>query len=172
MLTLDDLREIINTYLKETDYQLISLQMDEEDNILVEIDRLGVVDVDFCAELNRYLCEQVEKQYPQHNYSFEVGSVSLTDNFKSKLQYQKHLGHSVEVMVEADKLPLDVQPFFKEETQNLKLRGQLVNVEDNFFSIEMEVKVLLEGKKRKQKQMITVSFNYDDVQYTKYNLTF
>ncbi|MBP3586993.1 MAG: hypothetical protein J6J29_05795 [Paludibacteraceae bacterium] len=172
MLTLDYLREIINAYLKDTDYQLISLQMDEEDNILVEIDRLGVVDVDFCAELNRHLCEQIEKQYPQHNYSFEVGSVSLTDNFKSKLQYQKHLGHSVEVMVEADKLPLDVQPFFREETQNLKLRGQLVNVEDNFFSIEMEVKVLLEGKKRKQKQMITVSFNYDDVQYTKYNLTF
>ena len=49
MLTLDDLREMINAYLKETDYQLISLQMDEEDNILVEIDRLGVVDVDFCA---------------------------------------------------------------------------------------------------------------------------
>jgi hypothetical protein len=101
-----------------------------------------------------------------------VGSVSLTDNFKSKLQYQKHLGHSVEVMVGVDKLPADVLPFFKEETQNLKLRGLLVNVEEDTFAIEMEVKVLLEGKKRKQKQMITISFHYDDVQYTKYNLTF
>ena len=156
MLTLDDLREMINAYLKETDYQLISLQMDEEDNILVEIDRLGVVDVDFCAELNRHLCEQVEKQYPQHNYSFEVGSVSLTDNFKSKLQYQKHLGHDVEVLAADGK----------------KYRGSLVSVDEDTFAIETEVMVQVEGKKRKQKEIQTLSFGYDAVKYTKYDLKF
>ena len=145
----EQIKELVETYLKDTDYQLQRLEIDKDNNILVEIDRLGVVDVDFCAELNRYLVEKLGDE----DYSLEVGSVSLTAPFVSKIQYQKHLGHEVEVLADGK-----------------KWHGQLVSVDEDTFSIDTEVMVVVEGKKKKQKEIQTVTFKYDDVVYTKYEL--
>ena len=89
------LQNWIEEYLKGTDYELVTLTVSAENDILVEVDRLAGVDVDFCAELNRYLVEKLGDE----DYSLEVGSVSLTDPFKTKIQYLKNLGHDVEALV-------------------------------------------------------------------------
>ena len=149
MITKELVKELVETYLKDTDYQLQTLEIDSEQNILVEIDRLGVVDVDFCAELNRFLVEKLGDE----DYSLEVGSVSLTAPFVSKIQYQKNLGHEVEVLADGK-----------------KWHGQLVSVDDETFAIDTEVMVQVEGKKRKQKEIQTITFNYKDVKYCIYDL--
>ncbi|MBQ2607597.1 MAG: ribosome assembly cofactor RimP, partial [Paludibacteraceae bacterium] len=95
MLNIEDLKQWISDFLSETDYQLITLTVSAGNDILVEVDRLQGVDVDFCEKLNRYLVEKLDAVEP--DYSLEVGSVSLTDPFKTKMQYEKNLGHDVEV---------------------------------------------------------------------------
>ena len=156
MITLSELKKIVEQLLQGTDYQLQRVEIDGENNILVEIDRLGIVDVDFCAELNRLLIEKMENgEWKMENYSLEVGSVSLTDPFVSKLQYIKHVGDEVEVLANGK-----------------KVRGQLISADEDTFSIEIEVMVLPEGKKRKVKELQTLTFRYDEVTYTKYNLKF
>jgi hypothetical protein len=45
-------------------------------------------------------------------------------------------------------------------------------VDEASFAIETEVLVAVEGKKRKQKEMQTLTFAYDAVKYTKYDLKF
>ena len=147
------LQNWIEEYLKGTDYELITLNVSAGNDILVEVDRLAGVDVDFCAELNRYLVEKLDTVEP--DYSLEVGSVSLTDPFKTKLQYEKNLGHDVEVLVEGK-----------------KLRGQLVSVDEETFSVDVEEKVAVEGKKRKQTQIVTHTWRYDEPKYVKYDLKF
>ena len=117
MVTIEQVKSLVEAYLKDTDYELQTLEIDKDQNILVEIDRLGVVDVNFCAELNRYL---VEKLGDKDDYSLEVGSVSLTDPFKTKIQYQKNLGHNV-VVTDAD---------------DKKFSGQLISVDEETFMIE------------------------------------
>jgi len=117
MITKEQVEKLVNGYLKDSDYELQTLEIDKEQNILVEIDRLGVVDVDFCAELNRYLVEQLGDK---EDYSLEVGSVSLTDPFKSKIQYQKNLGHNVVVT----------------DMDGKKHSGQLISVDEDTFMIE------------------------------------
>ena len=149
----DELRQWIDEYLKGTDYELITLNVSPGNDILVEVDRLAGVDVDFCAELNRYLVEKLDTVEP--DYSLEVGSVSLTDPFKTKMQYEKNLGHDVEVLVEGK-----------------KLRGQLVSVDEETFSVDVEEKVAVEGKKRKQTQIVTHTWRYDEPKYVKYDLKF
>jgi ribosome maturation factor RimP len=131
-------------------------------DILVEVDRLAGVDVDFCAELNRYLVEKLEaylQLLPEGkrdlDYSLEVGSVSLTDPFKTRMQYEKNLGHDVEVLVEGK-----------------KLRGQLVSVDEETFSVDIEEKVVVEGKKRKETQIVTHTWRYDEPKYVRYDLKF
>lgn len=138
MITEEQVRTIVNEYLHDTDYELQTLQIDKDQNILIEVDRLGIVDVDWCAALNKYIVDHLN---PDDNYSIEVGSVSLTDPFKSRIQYQKHLGHNVVVTDKEDK----------------RYSGQLISVDEDTFQIEAEE---------------TLTFRYDEVKRTVYNITF
>ena len=151
MLDKQQLQNWIEEYLKGTDYELITLSVSAANDILVEVDRLAGVDVDFCAELNRFLVEKLGDA----DYSLEVGSVSLTDPFKTKMQFEKNLGHDVEILVEGK-----------------KLRGQLVSVDDETFSVDIEEKVAVEGKKRKETQLITHTWKYSEPKYVRYDLKF
>ena len=158
-----DIEQAARTFLEGTGYELITLDIDSENNILVEVDSLKGSDVDFCAELNRHLVAFLDgKNEP--DYSLEVGSVSLTAPFKTKMQYEKHLGQDVEVLVEIKNEELKIK--------NEKYRGQLVSVDDETFSVDVEEKVAVEGKKRKQTQINTHTWRYDEVEYCKYDLKF
>ena len=145
------LQQWIEEYLSGTDYELITLNISAGNDILVEVDRLTGVDVDFCAELNRFLVEKLGDE----DYSLEVGSVSLTDPFKTKMQFEKNLGHDVEVLIEGK-----------------KIYGQLVSVDEESFSVDVEEKVKVEGSKRPVKQMVTHTWRYDEPKYVKYDLKF
>ena len=147
------LKNWIEEFLKDTDYELVTLRVSPANDILVEVDRLEGVDVDFCAELNRFLVEKLDAVEP--DYSLEVGSVSLTDPFKTKTQYMKNLGHEVEVLIDGK-----------------KLRGLLVSVDEETFSVDVPEKVEVEGKKRKELQIHTYTWRYDAPKYVKYDLKF
>ena len=149
------LEHLVQEYLKDTDYALITLDINSQNEILIEVDRLQGVDVEFCGALNQYMVEQLDAAGVE-NYSLEVGSVSLTDPFKTKMQYEKNLGHDVEVLTR----------------EGRKLRGQLVSVDADSFAVDVDTLVAVEGKKRKQHEMITHTFAYGDVKYTKYDLKF
>lgn len=153
MLDKAQIESIINRYLRDTDYELITLSISSQNEILVEIDRLRGVDVDFCADLNRYMVEQLDAAGVD-DYAIEVGSVSLTDPFKTKMQYEKNLGHDVEILTGEGK----------------KLRGQLVDVNDDTFAVDVDMLVQVEGKKRRQRVVETRTFRYTDVKYTRYDL--
>ena len=160
MLDKTQLQNWINEYLQGTDYELITLNVSAGNDILVEVDRLAGVDVDFCAELNRYLVDKLEgltanSQEPIADYSLEVGSVSLTDPFKTKMQFEKNLGHDVEVLIDGK-----------------KLRGQLVSVDEETFSVDTVEKVAVEGKKRKETRIVTHTWHYNEPKYVKYDLKF
>lgn len=156
MIVLDQLKEWISDFLRETDYELITLEMSPENDILVEVDRLEGVDVDFCEKLNRFLVEKLEANANANaDYSLEVGSVSLTDPFKTKMQYEKNLGHDVEVLVDGK-----------------KVHGQLVSVDEDTFSVDVEERVTVEGKKRKELQVHTYTWRYDEPKYVRYDLKF
>ena len=165
MLNKQDLQNWISDFLKDTEYELVTLTVSPANDILVEVDRLAGVDVDFCADLNRYLVEKLD-QLPTTNdqrpidYSLEVGSVSLTDPFKTKTQYLKNLGHDVEVLAKGEK------------GEWRKFKGLLVSVDDETFSVDIPEKVAVEGKKRKELRMTTYTWRYDEPKYVKYDLKF
>ncbi len=149
------IQNLIQEKLQGTGYELITFQVNAQNEILVEVDKLEGVDVDFCATLNHFLVENLEAQGVE-DYSLEVGSVSLTAPFVTKMQYTKHLGHEVEVLAADGK----------------KYRGTLVSVDEESFALDTEVMVAVEGKKRKQKEIQTLTFAYNAVKYTKYDLKF
>ena len=163
----------IEEYLNGTEYELVTLEISAENDILVEVDRLEGVDVDFCAELNRVIVESIKSkvesgEWQDIDYSLEVGSVSLTAPFKTKMQFQKNLGHDVEVMVST-------------KGQSTKYKGQLVSVDEETFSVDCEEKIKPlptspEGKEKKKvrpvKQIVTHTWRYDEPKYVRYDLKF
>ena len=155
MIDKQNVLNLIQDKLQGTGYELITFQVNAQNEILVEVDKLEGVDVDFCATLNHFLVESLDAQGVE-DYSLEVGSVSLTAPFVTKMQYTKHLGHDVEVLAADGK----------------KYRGTLVSVDEESFAIDTEVMVVVEGKKRKQKEIQTLTFAYNAVKYTKYDLKF
>ena len=155
MIDKQQIQTLIEDKLLGSGYELITLKISAQNDILVEVDKMEGVDVEFCGEINRYLVEQLDA-IGELDYSLEVGSVSITDPFKTKMQYLKHLNDDVEVLAADGK----------------KYRGTLVSVDDETFSIDTEVMVTVEGKKRKQREIQTLMFTYEAVKYTKYDLKF
>lgn len=152
MIQRDLVKAIIDEYLRSKDYELIELKISASNEILVEVDSYNGVSIDFCAELNNYIQSKLDREV--EDYELEVGSVSLTSPFKTKMQYNKNLGKPVEVLAKDGK----------------KYRGQLVEVNDDDFAVDSEVMEAIEGKKRKQKVIKTFNFKYDEVKYTIYDL--
>ena len=120
---INKIRDLVNRFLLEDGkgYELQTLEVDKDNNILVEIDRLGVVDVDDCAALNRYLVAQLGDALD--DYSLEVGSVSLTAPFKSSIQYHKNLGANVIVT----------------DKEGKRHSGQLNSVDEETFMVNDDV---------------------------------
>ena len=153
MLTQTLVEEFVLAYLADyPDYELITCRVSPSLEILVEVDAFKGVDLVFCEELSRYLQQELDKT--GENYELEVGSVSITDPFKTRMQYEKHIGHPVELLTK----------------EGVKMHGQLVNVEPDFFEADVETMVQVEGKKKRQKQILTHRFGYDDVKYCRYDL--
>lgn len=152
MIEVKKVTEIAEAFLSDKNYELITVKVSPLNEILVEVDSFDGVDVDFCVEMSHYIQDHLDREV--EDYELEVGSVSITDPFKTKMQYDKNLGNEVEVLSKDGK----------------KLHGVLVNVEDDFFEIECEVMVKAEGDKKKHKELQQLQFAYDAVKYCRYDL--
>ena len=60
MIDKQQLQTLVTEKLQATGYELITLKVSGQNEILVEVDKLDGVDVEFCAELNHYLVEQLD----------------------------------------------------------------------------------------------------------------
>lgn len=156
MIEKKQVEDLVNGFLAQqqtpSDYQLTDVRITSDNEIFVEVDALKPLDLDFCAAISRYIESHLDRG--KEDYALEVGSVGLTDPFKSQFQYRKHLGSEVEV------LALDGK----------KYRGVLVDAADDNFSVDTEVMIAVEGKKRKQKAVQTMTWKYDEVKYSRYDL--
>ena len=96
MIEKKKIEEIIAEFLKDSEVQLINLNVSPQNEILVEVDAYKGVDLDFCAALSRYIQAQLDREV--EDFELEVGTVSITDPFRTKMQYEKHLGHDGEIL--------------------------------------------------------------------------
>ncbi len=130
MIDKTEIRRLVDEAIAATDAFVVDIIVSTGNDIVIELDSPTGVDLDFCAELNRKLQEEFDRQ--DENYSLEVGSASLTAPFKVKGQYEKNIGNEVEVLTRDGK----------------KLKGILTAVADDDFTIEITRKVKEPGAKR------------------------
>jgi len=149
MISKDIIIQAIEQKLAESDCFLIDVQISPSNEIVVEIDSDTAVDLDFCVDLSRHIEEVLSRD--TEDFSLEVGSYGITKPFAVLRQYVKNIGQNVEVLSKS----------------GIKLRGKLTEVCPEYFALEMEKLVKIEGKKRKVPQIETEKFNYNEVKYCK-----
>ena len=118
------------------------------------IDHADGVWIEDCAELSRFLQEKLGDELG--DYELEVGSAGLGQPFKVAQQYKNHIGDEVEVL----------------KQDGLKLKGILKSVDGQQFTITVQEKQTVEGKKRPVMVDVDKTYSMDEVKSVKYLLAF
>ena len=154
MINKDVVKAFVEEWLQGNDYFLVDIIFGADDRIVIEIDHADGVWIEDCAELSRFLQEKMGDELG--DYELEVGSAGIGQPFKVEQQYKNHLGDEVEV------LQLDGQ----------KQKGILKAVDGRQFTITVQEKQTVEGKKRPVMVDIDKNYSMDEVKSVKYLLAF
>ncbi len=147
-------KELVEEWLKDKDYFLVSIEISKDNKIVVEIDHADGVWIEDCVELSRYIEEHLDRD--KEDFELEVGSAGLGQPFKVLQQYLNYIGKEVEVL----------------DADGKKTKGILKSVDGNEFTVTTRQKVKLEGKKRPELIDVDKNFQMDKVKYTKYIISF
>ena len=141
-------------YLEDKECYLVDVTVSSDNRIVVEIDSDTSVSIDFCIAMSRHIESELNRDV--EDFELEVGSSGLTEPFKLFRQYTKNIGNEVEVLT----------------CDGRKLKGVLLDANEENFLLETERDVKLEGAKRKTRIKEEERFNYQDIKYTKYLIRF
>ena len=148
MIDKNVVKKLVEEWLQDKEYFLVSIEISPDDRIVVEIDHAD------CVALSKYIEDHLNRD--EEDYELEVGSAGLGQPFKVPQQYINFIGKEVEVL----------------DADGKKVKGILKAVEGNDFTVGVEEKVKVEGKKRPVKQEVDHVYQMDKVKYTKYIISF
>lgn len=154
MINKDTVRSIVEEWLDGKEYFLVDIEISPDDRIVVEIDHADGVWIEDCVELSRFIEDHLSRD--EEDYELEVGSAGLGQPFKVAQQYHCFVGKDVEVL----------------DADGKKYKGVLKAVEGNDFTVTVQEKQKVEGKKRPQLLETDYTFQMDKVKYTKYLINF
>ena len=154
MINKEVLKTLVEEWLQNGDYFLVDIIFGTDDRIVIEIDHADGVWIEDCAELSRFLQEKLGDELG--DYELEVGSAGLGQPFKVEQQYKNHIGDEVEVL----------------QQDGVKLKGILKAVDGRQFTITIQEKQHVEGKKRPVIVDVDKAYTMDEVKSVKYLLAF
>ena len=154
MIDRNVVKRLAEEWLQGNEYFLVDVIMTPEDRIVVEIDHADGVWIEDCAELSRFLQEKLGEELDM--YELEVGSAGIGQPFKVAQQYVNHIGKTVEVLTKDGK----------------KVQGTLTKLDGEQFTVTVQEKQHVEGKKRPVMADVDKEFNMNEVKSVKYVLAF
>ena len=154
MIDKNVVKKLVDEWLQDQEYFLVDIEISPDNRIVVEIDHADGVWIEDCVALSRYIEERLSRD--DEDYELEVGSAGLGQPFKVPQQYVNFVGKEVEVL----------------DADGIKVKGILKAVNGNDFTVGVEEKVKVEGKKRPVKMEVDHVYQMDKVKYTKYIISF
>ena len=154
MIDKNVVKKLVDEWLQDQEYFLVDIENSPDNRIVVEIDHADGVWIEDCVALSRYIEERLSRD--DEDYELEVGSAGLGQPFKVPQQYINFVGKEVEVL----------------DADGIKVKGILKAVDGNDFTVGVEEKVKVEGKKRPVKMEVDHVYQMDKVKYTKYIISF
>ena len=145
MIDKNVVKKLVEEWLQDKEYFLVSIEISPDDRIVVEIDHADGVWIEDCVALSKYIEDHLNRD--EEDYELEVGSAGLGQPFKVPQQYINFIGKEVEVL----------------DADGKKVKGILKAVEGNDFTVGVEEKVKEKKKKRPVKQEVDHVYQMDKV---------
>lgn len=146
--------EIAEQHIEGSDLFVVSCSVSPAGDIELLIDSDTSVSIDACAELNRALEAELDRD--SEDFSLTVASAGIGSELRSIRQYRKLVGSSIEVLL----------------TSSEKILACLDAVDEAGITLSYDEKQAVEGKKRKQTVHVTRSYAWADIRYAKEWLDF
>lgn len=154
MIEKKQLIEIVENEIATTDLFLVEVNVSVANAITVMIDSMQGVPISTCIELSRAIEQHFDREV--EDFELSVMSAGIGQPFQVIEQYHKNVGREVEVLT----------------NEGNKHTGKLINVDTKEITLEIEEKIKLEGKKKKQLVLNTYNFAFENIKYTKDIITF
>ena len=154
MIDKNIVKTLVDEWLEGKDYFLVDIEISADNRIVVEIDHADGVWIEDCVALSRYIEERLDRD--KEDFELEVGSAGLGQPFKVAQQYRNFIGKDVEVL----------------SADGKKVKGVLQSVSEPKFTVAVEEKVKVEGKKRPELQVVDHEYDMNEVKYCKYLINF
>jgi len=135
MITENQLSGMIAEHLQGSHLFPVEVSIRPGNRIFVYIDGDTGVTIDDCKALNRYLESQIDRE--TEDYDLTVSTSGADRPLRFPRQYPKHTGRTFEILL----------------TDDASLSGKLISADPEGIILEPTA-----GKKEKQKENITISF--------------
>lgn len=148
------IESVVNQHLEPQTEFIVDVSVSANNRILVIIDSDTGITIDRCVDVSRAIEHQLDRD--KEDFELEVASAGLSEPLKIVRQYIKNIGRTVEVVMNS----------------GVKKSGTLLSASNEGFSIEVQEKELVDGKKRKVMVTKTIPLAYADVKSTKIVISF
>ncbi len=145
MIKEEQIKEIVEAYLAESDCFLTDLRIEAGNRIVVEIDHADGVSLDRCIGLSR----EIERHFDREveDFELEVGSAGLSSPLKHPRQWQYCIGREMEILLKT----------------GVKERGKLLSASPEMIGLEVIRKEKPEGAKRKKEVNVLLEIAMEDI---------
>lgn len=154
MIDKELLTRSVEKAIEGTGLFIVDIRISPSNEIAVELDSPGAMDIDTCARVTRAIEADFDRD--AEDYELEVGSAGVTSPFKVRGQYEKNIGNEIEILTRDGR----------------KLTALLTAVGNDSFTFEYPVKVKEPGVKKPVVRMQSETLPFDGAKSVRYHLSF
>lgn len=138
----------------DKEFFLVETSISKNNEIKIFIDSYQTVSIDDCVTLSRFIESNTDRE--TEDFELTVSSAGLDLPLMIEPQFKKHLGQNLEVL----------------HKDGIKIKGKLIDFDSQSFTLEVEKKVKIPGKKKKQNITEQQKIAYSESKQTKILVTF
>ena len=141
MITTETIKRLVTECTEGTDIFLVDVVVKPGNSVTVHVDRPVGISIDECVKISRFINGSLDRDV--EDFSLEVSSPGLGGAFRVKQQYEKNIGHDIEVLY----------------TDGIKVQGKLESVSDQGITLVMKGNEKEIGFKEIKTAKAVISFN-------------
>jgi len=155
MISKQEIEGFVNEVIdKYNDAFIVNISISSSNEIKVIVDSYETFSISNCIKLSKYIESKLNRDI--EDYALEVSSAGLSESFLVIEQYKKNIGNDIEIITKEGK----------------KLNATLLSVSNNGIEFEQEIKVSIDGKKKKQIINKKFKLDFDNIKSTKVIIKF
>jgi len=154
MISTQQVEELIKDKLEEKDFFIVELDIAAGNSISLEIDSLDGVNIKDCIDFSKTIEGSLDRE--EEDFELHVSSAGLDKPLRVKKQYVKNIGKEISVV----------------KIEGKKIKGELIEVDDEAIVVGYSYKEKIEGRKKKQTIVKQEKILFDNIKETTIIISF